>query len=56
MTQNEEIILTAETALRKINNIAKDAKGGKITLTPSLILKISQGAMEQIQQIRERQR
>lgn len=44
MTQNEEIILTAEMALRKINNIAKDAKGGKITLTPSMILKISQGA------------
>ena len=42
--------IEAQTALQKLSDIAKDAQMKKITLTPTLILSITERALAQIRQ------
>lgn len=45
MTKHE---IEAQTALQKLSDIAKDAQMKKITLTPTLILSITERALAEI--------
>ena len=44
----KEYEITAETALQKLTDIAKDAQRKQITLTPTLILHITERALAEI--------
>lgn len=44
----KEYEITAETALQKITDIAKDAQRKQIQLTPTLILHITERALAEI--------
>lgn len=56
MTKEEEIITTAETALRKIKHVSKDAYTDKAKLSPTMVYYIAEKALAEIQRLKEKQR
>ena len=56
ITEKDEMLIIAESALRKINQVSKDAYSSKTPLSPSMITYMAEFALAKIARIKQRTR